>query len=375
MGHDGRLHCVSGNGIMSELGVGDEPINLVVTSKTPVSPNMVDLQASVQPRSGVAKCSIDASPIVIVKNYASKNSRNKGEILDALANWVSRLVEQRVAHVFVVSDNRESARKIAKALSSAPLNYIPFSDADNESALTFVASKLAEIDGQEHALSSSEVDLVRRLGGRSSDLQTLVHKLQSGETVTFAVEDIINRGVAEIRKTAFGDDNEEGRLLPWTLSQAWVIVRQLAKEDEIPFQKMLLDHFKDNENALRSMEQAGLITLFLKDGRGSAIRVGKPVYKWVFQRLADDKAFNAVQEIGLKEKTLSSMQVAIASCEEELGKLLELRRLESSWNPLAPSGVTRRIDALMVKLEESEIIRSRLEKDIASLKRVLVKDR
>jgi hypothetical protein len=61
----------------------------------------------------------------------------------------------------------------------------------------------------------------------------LVHKLQNGESVVFAVEDIINRGVAEIRKTAFGDDSEESKSLPWTQSQAWTIVTQLAVKDEV----------------------------------------------------------------------------------------------------------------------------------------------
>ena len=51
--------------------------------------------------------------------------------------------------------------------------------------------------------------------------------------MTLAVEDIINRGVAEIRKTAFGDDNEESKSLPWSQSQAWVIVKQLAEREEV----------------------------------------------------------------------------------------------------------------------------------------------
>lgn len=136
------------------------------------------------------------------------------------------------------------------ALSTSPLNYISFSDADSESALAFVKSRIAEVEGRTPSLSSKEVELICRLGGRASDLQTvrengsfsalhllislqLVHKIQNGESLTFAMEDIINRGVAEIRKTTFGDDSEESKSLPWSQIQAWTIIKQLAANDEV----------------------------------------------------------------------------------------------------------------------------------------------
>jgi hypothetical protein len=84
--------------------------------------------------------------------------------------------------------------------------------------------------------------------------------------------------------------------------------------------------------------------------------------------------FNAVQEILLKEKSLNSSQATIVSCEEELAKLMSIRDLESRLNPLAASGITQRINYLLTKLEEMEKLRSRLEKEIASLKTVLGKD-
>jgi hypothetical protein len=56
---------------------------------------------------------------------------------------------------------------------SSPLRYIPFSDAKPDSALEFVTSKVAEIEGKRRSLSSSEIELIGRLGGRASDLQTV----------------------------------------------------------------------------------------------------------------------------------------------------------------------------------------------------------
>lgn len=63
----------------------------------------------------------------------------------------------------------------------------------------------------------------------------------------------------------------------------------LTDEIQLPYHKTLSESFKGEENALRSMEQAELITINIHDGRKTMIRVGKPVYKWVFKQLVEGK--------------------------------------------------------------------------------------
>ena len=133
----------------------------------------------------------------------------------------------------------------------------------------------------------------------------MVHKVLSGESVEEAIEEIITRGVNELRKNGFGDDIEDAKSLPWTREQAWTIVKSLSKEDEIPYHDVLLDFpFKGDENALRNMEHAELISIgtvqgekyisFLRNvtitknipaGRPSVIKPGRPIYRFVFERL------------------------------------------------------------------------------------------
>lgn len=48
-----------------------------------------------------------------------------------------------------------------------------------------------------------------------------------------AVEDIISRGISELRKNAFGDDIEDAKTLPWSREQAWVVLKQLSKQEEV----------------------------------------------------------------------------------------------------------------------------------------------
>lgn len=55
---------------------------------------------------------------------------------------------------------------------------------------------------------------------------------------------------------------------------------------QIPYHDTLMNFpFKGDETALRNMEHAELIAISTHNGRPSTIRPGKPVYKWVFERV------------------------------------------------------------------------------------------
>ena len=58
---------------------------------------------------------IEAMPIVILKGFQSKSGSARREaLLEELATWAAALAENQVAHVIVVSDNRENAKQLAK---------------------------------------------------------------------------------------------------------------------------------------------------------------------------------------------------------------------------------------------------------------------
>lgn len=165
-----------------------------------------------------------------------------------------------------------------------PLNTIALSDADSSSSLSFVKQKLLD-SGIDVGISPQETQYVERLGGRESDLESvrifcftsivckfmflfqLIHKVRSGMKVDEAVEDIILRGVAELRKNAFGDDADDAKSLPWTRYQVWKVLKMLAKSPEVGYYDILVDFpFKGDESALRGMEHAELISISTKDG-------------------------------------------------------------------------------------------------------------
>jgi len=92
--------------------------------------------------------------------------------------------------------------------------------------------------------------------------------VRSGQTVEEAVEDIVNHGVGELRKNAFGDDAEDAKGLPWTREQAWAVLKALAHKSEVPYHDLLVNYpFKGDEGALRKMERAELVTVEMHDGK------------------------------------------------------------------------------------------------------------
>ncbi len=134
--HDGRLDCVAGNGVMSELGFGEETMrdsDLAPATVVHVSPPMMDDTApikgeAVPPTSAILKVGpegisgdkegnksiqivspipnsggtdldaeaefIKSLPIVVLKNFAQKTA--KGDLWNVMAEWGASLVENRV---------------------------------------------------------------------------------------------------------------------------------------------------------------------------------------------------------------------------------------------------------------------------------------
>ncbi|EMD38659.1 hypothetical protein CERSUDRAFT_49441 [Gelatoporia subvermispora B] len=366
--HDGRLDCVAGNGVMSELGVGDELLGAEDADGRPTKTQESDETKRKQSADDIQP--VESMPIVIIKGFEAKGGgQRKEELLDVLSQWAVTLVENQVAHVVVISDNRENAKRLAKSLPSQPLNLIALSDADDVNAMSFVKRKLhdANIDID---FSPQEVSYIQRLGGRASDLESLIHKVRSGFNIQEAIEDIVARSAAEIRKSAFGDDSEDAKNLPWTREQAWILMKQLSKKPEMSYHEVLMDFpFKGDETPLRSLENAELIAVSTQNGRPASIKPGKPVYKYVFERLVQDPVFCATHDIAFNEKVIASSEAIIKACETELLTLKEVEGVASSW--LNTSAVSRRVSHLMRKMGAAQNKIEDLEQQNADLKKTL----
>lgn len=114
--HDGRLDCIAGNGIMSELGFGDEELldsdmypptqkTAVDTTGLALPPGAVLDSVVEKPVAPVNKARdldaereyIDSLPILVLDNFVTKGN-NKTETWNVLADWAAGLVEAKVCH-------------------------------------------------------------------------------------------------------------------------------------------------------------------------------------------------------------------------------------------------------------------------------------
>ena len=100
--HDGRLDCVAGNGIISELGFGDERIwdddkPAITIQNISVTPeHEEEAKKHYLHRSGVDAEAINALPIVIIRNFTAKTGSSRTDLLNVLAQWAASLAENQV---------------------------------------------------------------------------------------------------------------------------------------------------------------------------------------------------------------------------------------------------------------------------------------
>ncbi|ELU40419.1 exonuclease [Rhizoctonia solani AG-1 IA] len=344
---------------------GDEKYAATVTNEKEILlplPNFPEqAPIPVAGRSGPEETKDDL-PIVVITNYQPQGAKRE-EVLNVLAEWAAKLVEDK---------------RVAKALPSKPLTSIALSDADVNTARSYVISKLSNYEIKQ-SLGKDELQAVENLGGRISDLDTLVNKVRSGQSVTDAVKEIIHRGISEMRKNAFGDDLEDAKSLPWTREQAWSLLRALASEDEIPYANVLLEFpFKGDELALRNMETAELISIGTKDGE--PIRVSRFARYFGYARslsqsklaYADD-IFRAVQTINFNEKSIATSLSTIKACEDELTVLKDIG-LDLGSTILGGKGATgARASYLLDKMSQATSKVEKLEAENVKLKKILAK--
>jgi len=130
--------------------------------------------------------------------------------------------------------------------------------------------------------------------------------------------------------------------------------------------------FKNDETPLRHMEHAELISIGTENGRPSIIKPGKPVYKFVFDRLVQDSIFRATQDIAFNEKVIAASESTVKACENELLTLKDVDAGTADWWG-SRTAVRERSNYLLKKMRAAEEKVELLEKQNANLKKILSK--
>ncbi len=153
----------------------------------------------------------------------------------------------------------------------------------------------------------------------------------------------------------------------WTPQQAWILISQLADEESLRYNEILLsDIYKDGgEITLQALENAELITITSSNGRPHAIKPGKPVYHAAFRHLTEDQVLKSRMGLAVYTQLIGIENKNIEKYENEL-KLLQ----EANARPSFMSRVQwllGKADASQGKIEKYEQESSKLKKTLMAL--------
>ncbi|OLL21910.1 Mitochondrial escape protein 2 [Neolecta irregularis DAH-3] len=182
-------------------------------------------------------------PIVIIDNFTSE-----GVVEKHLATWAAGLVNSGVANVVVLSDVG-SEKNLAEALPGKAINTITLSDVDEETAKQYVWRRIGDI----------KVKGIEKLGGRLTDLDDVVRRINSGIPPDAAVDVVVQNTVTDVLKVYFSAGKE------WNKEQAWVLMKLLARGKRVGYYEVLLDSLLD-ESVLHTLERSEFISISNENG-------------------------------------------------------------------------------------------------------------
>ncbi|KAG9680438.1 hypothetical protein KCU95_g17656, partial [Aureobasidium melanogenum] len=316
-------------------------------------------------------------PVVVIDNFLHK-SQEGTVVYDKIAEWAARITTSNIAHVIFLTHDVSFSKSLSKALPDRVFRQISLSDTSIEVAKRFVINHIdfeaedAEAGIKQLTPSQRRKDLgeldsvLPALGGRLTDLEFLARRIKAGETPRKAVREIVEQSASEILKMFVLGQEDGGR--QWTPQQAWLLIKQLAKDQSIRYNEILLsDSYKTGgEKALAALEQAELIAIQSYNGRPYAIKPGRPVYQPAFEKLTEDKVLQSRMDLAVLAEGIKAESQSIDKYEQELRLLGEL--------PRQPAELTSRVNYLLSKIMASQAKVEAYEKQSGELKKILTSE-
>lgn len=329
-------------------------------------------------------------PVVVIDNYLH-NAKENSVVYDKITEWAAGLTTEYVAHVIFLTTEVSFAKPLSKALPNQVLRTIPLGDCSLDVGRRFVLNLLAYDTNGEAGQAQPIKDMkelnecIEILGGRVSDLEFMAHRIEAGETprgenrhynffsfisplltTKGAVNRIIEQSSSEILKI-FILGSESDTQQHWSREQAWHLIKAIAHSEDgaLPYNQVLTsDLFKDNgEAVLVALEQEELISINATNGFPHTVKPGKPVYRTVFKRLAENKALSSRLDLAILSQLMSKENTSIGKYEEELSTLGSL--------PKYPRELSTRIQWLLDKVYTSQDKIGRYEQESSILHKIL----
>lgn len=163
------------------------------------------------------------------------------------------------------------------------------------------------------------------------------------------------------------DESKKGISRPWSFEQAWTLIKALvnSRDGSLRYNDVLLNGFFKNQGrqAIDALEHAELISVSTVNGRPSAIKFGRPVYRAAFQQLLADDVMRSRLDITTLSRQIAAEGRIVQTCESELQVL--------GSAPGQPKWASGRTNYLWEKLTMAHKRILQFETEIGKLKRVL----
>merc|ERR1712225_40859 len=214
-------------------------------------------------------------------------------------------------------------------------------------------------------------DAIVAVGGRLTDLEFLARRLKTGQTPKRAIAEMIEQSANEIMKMYLLTVDKGER--KWSPEQAWYLIKSLSENGSLRYNEILLTNTfassltasaSSGESALEALTAAELITITSYKGRPQTVKAGKPIYGAAFKVLAEDKVLKSRLDLAILTELTKIETKSIDKYETELAMLGTL--------PKQPSELAPRIQFLLTKLAASQQKVEAWEKEMATMKKLLL---
>ncbi|KAI6360275.1 mitochondrial escape protein 2 [Pyricularia grisea] len=343
--------------------------------------------------------------VIVIDNFLHKHD-DGGLVYDKIAEWAAAMVQSNIAHVVFLTNDSSYSKSLSKSLPDRIFRQVSLGDLSPSVAKKYVLGHLEGLDRDESLKDDNsenseddkgaekpsehdiEVESKRRrdlaeldgcidtLGGRLTDLEFLARRLKSGQSPRNAISEIVDQSSSEIIKMfLLAKKSLEGTQTQWSPEQAWFLIKEIASKTSLRYNEVLLSptfassttpSAADGEAAIEALAAAELVTVTSHRGRPQTIRAGRPVYQAAFTQLTQDAVLKARMNLLLLTELSKVEAKNIDKVETELALLGAL--------PKQPREITDRVTYLLGKLHSSQVKVAELDREMAALKGVLVRE-
>lgn len=254
-------------------------------------------------------------PLIVIDGFTDTNQvKNKpyvSEIINTLELWVNC----KIARVIFVGDTTfEATGGLSSLIPSASVEKITLTDLDDETSLKKIRKELkVEIDDDEKKELENAIHII---GGRLGDISGFINRVNSGQTPSQAIFDIIESSKEEIKNILF-EHKQSNR--SFSTMQLWKILSIIAESKEITYDYILFSIFKGDDKSFRSLIETKLFTMQQKPKTSTdIIKASSPIMQRAFEEIYNDSLIRPGMDLYVARSSLTSEESLLKTYEEEL---------------------------------------------------------